>query len=262
MQFRAILDRSAEAVGANVRGTIEQLGALSIFYWRILRVVPLARRNLHLTLEQMVHIGISSLPIVCLSSLFTGAVTAAQAAYQFNDYIPLAYLGFAVQKAIMVELGPVLTALIIAGRIGAAMAAELGTMRVTEQIDAMECLALDPFRFLLAPRLIACLIMLPVLTIYSDLVCLLGGLGVATFFVDLEPAIFFNGIKLFFVPKDVYIGIIKGFVFGGAISLMGCYYGFTASGGAEGVGVSTRRAVVAASVTILILDYIVVSLFL
>ncbi len=262
MQFRSFLDRSAEAVGANVRGTIEQLGALSVFYWRILRVVPMAPRNLHLTMEQMMLIGISSLPIVFLSSLFTGAVVSAQAAYQFGDYVPLAYLGFAVEKAIMVEMGPVLTALIIAGRIGAAMAAELGTMRVTEQIDAMECLALDPFRFLLAPKLIACLIMLPVLTIYADFICLLGGLLVAVVFVNIDASVFFNGIRLFFVPKDIYIGILKGFVFGSAIALMGCYYGFSASGGAEGVGVYTRRAVVAASVTILILDYVVVSLFL
>jgi phospholipid/cholesterol/gamma-HCH transport system permease protein len=262
MSVKQKLDTAAGVVGKNSRETIEQLGAISVFFWKIISEIPSLRKNYHIAIEQMMLIGISSLPIVFVTSLFTGAVVSAQAAYQFSDYVPLAYLGFAVEKAITVEMGPVLTALVIAGRIGAAMAAELGTMRVTEQIDAMECLALDPFRFLLAPRMLACLIMLPVLTIYADFFCLLGGLGVAVFFVKLDHDIFFNGIKLFYADMDIYLGIIKGFVFGGAIALMGCYYGFLTSGGAEGVGISTRRSVVAASVMILVLDYVVVAIFI
>lgn len=262
MSVKSILDKNAIAVGRNTRETVEQLGAIGIFFWHIIRAIPSTRRNFHITMEQIMQIGIQSLPIIFITSLFTGAVVSSQAAYQFSYVVPLSYLGFAVEKAITVEMAPVLTALVIAGRIGAAMAAELGTMRVTEQIDAMECLAMDPFRFLLAPKMIAFLIMLPVLTIYADFICLLGGLGVAVFFVGIEPETFFNGIRLMFLPKDIYIGVIKGFVFGGAIALMSCYYGFLTTGGAEGVGVSTRRAVVASSVMVLILDYVVVSLFL
>jgi len=256
------LDRIAVAVGKNTRETVEELGAIATFFWRIIATVPATRKNFHFTVEQMMMIGIKSLPIIFVTSLFTGGVMSAQAAYQFSYVVPLRYLGFAVEKAITVEMAPVLTAIVIAGRIGAAMAAELGTMRVTEQIDAMECLALDPFRFLLAPRMFAAIVMLPVLTIYSNFFCLLGALAVAVFFVNLDSDLFFGGIRLFYSNMDIYIGIIKGFVFGAAIALTGCYYGFLTSGGAEGVGVSTRRAVVAACVLILILDYVVVSILL
>ncbi len=262
MLVKKVVDRFAYALGKNFYETIEQFGAIFVFLWNIFKKFPKIPKNFHLTMEQMTLIGISSLPIIFVSSIFVGAVTAAQAAYQFSDYVPLTYLGLAVGKAIMVELGPVLTALLIAGRIGAAMAAELGTMKVTEQIDAMECLALDPFQFLLAPRMFASIVMLPVLVVYAELVCILGALAVAVFLLGVEQNLFFNGIKLFFEPKDAYIGIVKGIAFGVAIALMGCYYGFYTRGGAEGVGVSTRRAVVAACVMILIFDYIIGSLLL
>lgn len=262
MQSSRVIDSVAVLTGKAVRETVEELGKIASFFWRIISTIPSIRKNIHFSIEQMMIIGISSLPIVFVTSIFTGAVISAQAAYQFSDYIPMAYLGFAVEKAITVEMGPVLTALVIAGRIGAAMAAELGTMRVTEQIDAMECLALDPFRFLLAPRMFATLVMLPILAIYSDFFCLLGALAVAVFLVGLDHNIFINGIRLFYADLDIYIGIVKGFVFGGAIALMGCYYGFLTSGGAEGVGISTRRTVVTACVLILILDYIVDSIFI
>jgi len=142
--------------------------------------------------------GVASLPLVIFTSVFTGAVSAVQAAYQFQNYVPMRYLGTAVGKAVIIELGPVLTGLVIAGRVGASIAAELGTMKVTEQIDAMETMALDPIRFLAVPRFIAGLIMLPVLTILANFVAIMGALFVALFFIDITAYTFLNGVKLFF----------------------------------------------------------------
>ncbi|MFH1760178.1 MAG: ABC transporter permease, partial [bacterium] len=160
-----------------------------------------------------------------------------------------------------VELGPVLTALVVAGRVGAAMAAELGTMRVTEQLDAMECLSLNPFQFLYAPRFFASTVMMPVLVILSTFTGLIGAMIVG-WAMGLEPETFFNGVRKFFIFKDVSIGIFKAFVFGAIIALMGCFNGHTTSGGAEGVGIYTKKAVVASSVWILMADFLIVGLFL
>ncbi len=248
--------------GKKIRIILENLSIYSHFIYRIFTRTPLVFKNLHLTMHQMMVIGISSLPLIAITSIFTGGVTAWQAAYQFSDYIPLTYLGTAVGKAVMLELSPVLTALVVAGRIGAAMAAELGTMRVTEQIDAMESLALDPFRFLLAPRLVASTIMLPSLTAIGATIAIWGAIGVANFFLGLSIHTFVAGLRLFFETKDVIVCLVKAFVFGLIIAMMGCYYGYNTTGGAEGVGVSTKKSVVAASVWILISDYLVVALFL
>lgn len=204
--------------------------------------------------------GVNSLPLVLVTSIFTGGVSAVQAAYQFSDYVPMRYLGTAVGKAVVIELGPVLTALVVAGRVGASIAAEIGTMKVTEQIDALETLALDPVRYLVVPRFVAGFFMLPILVIFSDFIAILGGLAVSTFFLGLSSYTFLNGLKMFFHLSDVFGGLIKAFVFGGIIAIIGCYQGFKTEGGAEGVGRSTTRAVVLASVLILISDYIIASI--
>src|SRR5690606_23537235 len=148
--------------------------------------IPSVFKNIHFTIDQMYLIGITSIPLVGLTSIFTGAVAAWQAAYNFADYVPLRYVGTAVGKSVMLEVGPVLTALVVAGRVGASMTAELGTMAVTEQLDAMKVLALNPFRFLMAPRLLASMIMLPMLTIFSSFIAILGALAVVTLFKDLS----------------------------------------------------------------------------
>ena len=204
--------------------------------------------------------GVNSLPLVLVTSIFTGGVSAVQAAYQFSDYVPMRYLGTAVGKAVVIELGPVLTALVVAGRVGASIAAEIGTMKVTEQIDALETLALDPVRYLVVPRFVAGFFMLPILVIFSDFIAILGGLAVSTFFLGLSSYTFLNGLKMFFHLSDVFGGLIKAFVFGSIIAIIGCYQGFKTEGGAEGVGRSTTRAVVLASVLILISDYIIASI--
>jgi phospholipid/cholesterol/gamma-HCH transport system permease protein len=261
--FRLALDESADRLGRKTRFALQEIFTIARFAGRTFFLLPRLFRNGRLTLDQMSIIGITSLPLVVLTSVFTGAVTAWQAGYQFADYVPLSYVGVAVGKSILVQLGPVLTALVVAGRIGAAMAAELGTMRVTEQIDAMECLCLDPYQFLYAPRLYAALVMMPVLTIISSFTGILGALGVAMIPpLSLDAAIFFNGVKLFFYTQDVVIGVSKAVLFGGIIAIVGCYMGSTTTGGAEGVGKSTRTAVVVSTVSILISCYLVDVIFL
>ena len=222
--------------------------------------LPAAFGHIRLVFEQMLVMGVNSLPLVIFTSIFTGGVSAVQAAYQFSDYVPMRYLGTAVGKAVVIELGPVLTALVVAGRVGAGIAAELGTMKVTEQIDAMETLALDPIKYLVVPRFVAGFFMVPILVIFADFVAVLGGLAVSVFFLKLSSYTFLNGLRMFFHLTDIFGGLVKAFVFGSIISIIGCYQGFRTEGGAEGVGRSTTRAVVLSSVLILVSDYIIASL--
>jgi phospholipid/cholesterol/gamma-HCH transport system permease protein len=149
---------------------------------------------------------------------------------------------------------------VVAGRVGASIAAELGTMKVTEQIDALETMALDPVRYLVVPRFMAGIIMLPVLTIFSDLIAILGGLAVAVWFLDLTSYTFLNGVKLFFDLQDLFAGLMKAITFGGIIAIIGCFQGFRTFGGAEGVGFATTRAVVLSSILILLTDYAIATL--
>lgn len=227
---------------------------------RVFLGLPFVFRRFRLTSEQMLLMGVNSLPLVALVSVFTGGVAAVQAVYQISDYVPMRYLGTAVGKAVMIELAPVLTALVVAGRVGAAIAAELGTMKVTEQIDALETLALDPVKYLVVPRFIAGLVMLPVLTIFADTIAILGGLGVSAVSLHVSPHVFLNGLQDFFKMMDLTSGLLKAFVFGSIISIIGCYQGFKTAGGAEGVGRSATRAVVISSGLILISDYVVASI--
>jgi phospholipid/cholesterol/gamma-HCH transport system permease protein len=227
-----------------------------------MRIMPSAAKRFHLIIEQMMLIGVSSIPVVVLTSLFVGAVTAWQAKYLFSGAIPISYLGMAVGKAVLTDIGPVLTALVITGRVGAKLSAELGTMRVTEQLDAMVCLSLDPYIYLLAPRMAAGLIMVPVLTIFAAFVAILSAQLLSQLTMGLYPAVFYHGLKLFFQVQDVVICMVKASVFGGVITLCGCYYGFLAKGGAVGVGEATKKAVVAAMVLILIANLFVAEILL
>lgn len=214
--------------------------------------VPVAVRDGRALRGQMLLIGLTSLPLVGFISVFSGAVAAWQAAYNFAEYIPLRYVGAAVGKSVMLELGPVLTAIVVAGRVGAAMAAELGTMAVTEQLDAYRVLSLDPRRFLLAPRLLASLLMLPLLTIFSSFIAILGALAVAMLFHGLSAEMFFSGVRMFYADRDMLAGLFKALVFGGWIALFGCYFGYHARGGAEGVGRAAMASVVFSNIAILV----------
>ena len=246
-------------VGRKTTLFFEDVGGISILIQNIILGLPGSFKRFHLIVEQMLYMGVNSLPLILVTSIFTGGVASVQAAYMFSDYVPMRYLGTAVGKSVIMELGPVLTALVVAGRVGASIAAELGTMKVTEQIDALETLALDPVKYLVTPRFVSGIIMLPVLTVFSDFIAILGGLLVSVVFLNVSSYTFLNGLKLFFHMRDLWAGLLKAFVFGGIISLVGCYQGFKTEGGAEGVGRSTTRAVVLASVMILITDYILAS---
>ena len=226
----------------------------------VLRSLPAQFRHIRLLSDQMLFMGVNSLPLITLTSIFIGAVSAWQAAYQMEGYVPLMYLGTGVSKAVFIELAPVLTALVVAGRVGASIAAELGTMRVTEQIDAMETLAIDPVSYLVTPRIISGMIMLPVLVVYADVIAILGASAVAVFLLDMEPETFYNGMKMFFKISDVLSGLVKAVAFGLLISILGCFHGFRAEGGAQGVGFATTRAVVTSSVLIFVSDYIIATL--
>jgi len=216
-----------------------------------------APKSYKLILSQILSMGISSLPIVILVSVFAGMVTAYQAVFQTKAYVPELYVGMGVAKAVLIELGPMLTGLIVAGRVSSSIAAELGTMRVTEQIDALEIMGIDPGRYLVMPRIFAGIIILPVLTIIAESIMIFGGMLVTVLDIDISLSIFLRGVRTNFVALELWGGLIKSVIFGFLIGLMGCYHGFRAKGGAEGVGQATTRAVVSSMVLILISDYFI-----
>jgi len=239
---------------------LSAVGRLSLMLGQTVLAFRHIVRSLHLILTQVYYLGVKSVWLIAITSIFTGGVSAWQAAYQFKDYVPIRYLGGAVGKAVLIELSPVLTALVIAGRVGAGIAAELGSMKVTEQIDAMESMAVDPIRYLVMPRFAAGIIMLPIITAVADFIAIFGALIVAVNLVGVETETFMNGFKQFFTLRDFFSGLAKAAVFGGVVSFMGCYHGFSAEGGAQGVGAATTRAVVSAAVMILVADYIMATL--
>jgi phospholipid/cholesterol/gamma-HCH transport system permease protein len=208
------------------------------------------------------NIGVGSLFIVLLISGFAGAVTALQARYQFTGTIPVYYLAGVIVESIVLELGPVLTGLILAGRIGARYAAELGTMRVTEQVDALESLGRSPSSHLIVPRVVAGLIMIPALTILANVMGIAAGWFSMKLVLPITDADFAYGARTFWRPFDATYSIIKSFFFAGSITIISCYMGFTTKQGAEGVGRATTGAVVSSSVLILLLDVLITKVLL
>lgn len=202
----------------------------------------------------MSQVGVGSLPLVVLVAVFTGAVTAVQAAYQLEGMVPLRYVGSVVQKSVLIELGPVLTALVCGGRVGAAIAAELGTMRVTEQLDALETLTFDPLSHLVVPRVLASTLMFPMVVGVAMLVGVTSGWLASLSLLDITTPQFLKGVRVFFTEFDVRYGLVKSASFGAAVALIGCRAGLTATGGAQGVGRCATRAVVISAVMILVLD--------
>ena len=242
---------------------MSQVGRLSLFTLEMFRAIGEWRIWVPRTFEQAQHVGFGSLFIVMLTAGFAGAVTALQTGYQFRGNFPLYMVGGLVVQTIILELGPVLTALLLAGRIGARYAAELGTMRVTEQIDALESLGRSPLSHLILPRVLAGTLMLPVLVIFADLIGVLAGWWfAATGSLQITNADFIFGAQFFFRPWDLWYSIIKSVAFGLAISVVPCYVGFTTKQGAEGVGRATTAAVVSSSVSILFLDAVLAQVLL
>lgn len=207
-----------------------------------------------LFLPQLAAVGVASVPIALFIAAFTGVVLAIQASYTFTGTVPLYFVGALVGKTIILELGPVLTGLALAGRVGANIAAELGTMRVTEQIDALESLAYDPVAYLVVPRVTAGLVMFPVVVGMSIAMGIASGWLTSLFLLDLSTPQFVRGLRLFFDPYDVQFSLIKAASFGLTVTGVGAFFGYTCGGGAQGVGIATTRAVVGASMMILVLD--------
>ncbi len=216
-------------------------------------------RNIY---QQMVTIGNDSIPIVVFVGAFVGMVTAVQSAYQLYDWIPRAVVGSLVVKSVLLELMPLMTAMVLAGKVGATITAELGTMRVTEQVDALEALAFDSVSFLVTPRVIAGVLMFPVLIIFGDLVAIIGGMFGAVTVAHIPATAFVSGMKSSFETWDAVFGIIKGTVFGFTITSVACYHGYYVEGGSEGVGKATMGTVVLACLTVVVLDFVLASVLL
>ena len=235
-------------------GIFAEIGRRVFFGGEIARGLGEVRTYMPLLAAQMNSIGVGSVPLAGTVAAFIGAVTAYQTRYQLFPGVPYSTVGWITRQSIVLEIGPLLTGLVLAGRVGAQMTAEIGTMRVTEQIDALETLAYDPVAYLVVPRLIASTVMLPLLTVLSIAIGIVAGLIVAVVATDVRLSDFTEGLQLTFSTFQVFYAIIKATLFGAAIALVCSYEGYMTSSGAEGVGRSTARAVVISSVVILFLD--------
>lgn len=256
VQLRKIADiqRWLGKIGDNFIRFVENAGAISILFWQTFVTACTTPLRWKAFLEQSHKIGVSSLPLVMLTSLFTGMVLALQSSYQLRLFSAEQFTSDLVALSVTRELGPVLTAMMVAGRVGASMAAELGTMKVTEQIDALKALASDPIRYLIVPRFLAAITMVVLLTIYSDVVGIVGGYVVGVFKLGIGSYKYVNRTIDVLIMKDIFTGLIKAFFFGIIISIVSCYFGFKAKGGAEGVGYATTLAVVVSFILIIFFD--------
>lgn len=253
--------RPLQLVGSFVLGFLESTGRLVLFAGSAIGHCfrpPFYGRSFA---RQLIDIGYYSLPVVGLTAIFTGMVLALQSYTGFARFSAESAIATVVVVSITRELGPVLAGLMVAGRIGAAMAAEIGTMRVTEQLDALTTLSTNPMKYLVAPRLLAGVLMLPLLVLVADIIGVFGGYLVAVYKLGFNPANYLQNTFEALKTEDVVSGLVKASVFGFIITLMGCYNGYTSRGGAQGVGGATTNAVVSASILILCFDYILTELF-
>jgi phospholipid/cholesterol/gamma-HCH transport system permease protein len=242
------------AIGRTVREGVEEVGRAGEFVAESAGATRELRTWLPFVTMHARLLGVDSLPIAFFIALFTGVVLALLASYSITGAVPLYFVGTLVEKTITMELAPVLTGLALAGRVGANIAAELGTMRVTEQIDALETLSYDPFAYLVVPRVIAGTIMFPIIVGLAMVVGVGAGWVASILLLDLSSPEFVKGMRLFFTSFDVRYGLVKSASFGAAVTLIGCMNGMRAEGGAQGVGRAATRAVVYSASTILVLD--------
>lgn len=244
-----------ETIGNGTLNFLQNLGGIVKLLYDTIVSVFSGPTRIHETFEQMYYVGVKSTLIVFLTSIFVGMVEALQIYHGFHKFGAENMIGYTVAVSLGRELSPVLTALMIVARNVSAMAAEIGTMKVTQQIDALEVMAVNPVNFLVAPRVIAMTIMLPALVIISNAIGNTGGYFVGVGILHLNPTAYIKNIQIYIDMSDLTYGLIKAGVFGLIISLIGCYAGINTEGGAKGVGDSTTKAVVAASISVLIADY-------
>ena len=250
-----------QPIGRTILRFLEATGRLSLF--AATAVGHCVRPPIYPRLigRQMIEIGYYSLPVVGLTAIFTGMVLALQSYTGFARFSAESAIPNVVVISITRELGPVLAGLMVAGRVGAAIAAEIGTMRVTEQIDALDTLATNPFKYLIAPRLIAGLTMMPILVLIADIIGVFGGYVVSIYKLGFNPYVYLKHTIDFVEVQDVVSGLVKAGVFGFLVTLMGCYHGYNSKGGAQGVGAATTNAVVSASILILCFNYFITEMF-
>jgi phospholipid/cholesterol/gamma-HCH transport system permease protein len=250
-----------QPIGATVLDGLEQIGRIAVF---ALNALALAfRRPFYFRLlgKQLIDVGYYSLPVVGLTAIFTGMVLVLQSYTGFTRFNAESAIPNVVVLSLTRELGPVLAGLMVAGRIGAAMAAEIGTMRVTEQIDALSTLSTNPVKYLVVPRLIAGLVCLPLLVATADIIGIFGGYVIAIYKLGFNSTTYIKNTVDFVTTLDVVSGLVKAAVFGFIVALMGCYNGYHSRGGAQGVGAATTNAVVSASILILVLNYMLTEAF-
>lgn len=253
-----------ERIGNKILYFLQIVGEMLKLLGQTLYSIREAPRNLQSIFSQMAMIGYETLPIASVMGFFVGMVLALQTGSELAKYGTQDIIGTIVGLSMVRELGPVMTSFLVAGRIGSAIAAELGVMTVYEEIDALKTLDIDPVRYLAMPRFIACIVCLPILTLYADCVGMAGGALIS----HLHPKIFisyatyYDSLKMALKLKEVGAGLVKSFAFGGIISLVGCYVGFATSGGARGIGRSTTRAVVLSFILILAADYLLTRVLL
>ena len=249
-----------DSLGRSVLHAVEELGRIVLLFLSVLSWMIRPPWRLRNIFKQMEFVGVRSIFVVVLTGMFTGMVMALQGYHGFRMFSAESMVGSAVALGMTRELGPVLTSLMVTARAGSAMAAELGTMKVTEQIDALYVMAANPVQYLIVPRIIAGFIMVPLLTVISDFVGILGGYFVGVQILNINSGLFMKNMTKMVELNDIYSGLIKAACFGLILSLVGCYKGFNTTGGAEGVGRATTEAVVLASITILISDYFLTAL--
>ncbi len=250
-----------EKTGDRAVATIQFAGGAASLLFQTLFSIAMPPFRPKQVFDQMVKIGVDSLPIATLTSFFIGVVIAFQSAYQMQRVNAKMYIPSLVAISLCREIGPVLTALVVAGRVGASIAAELGSMKVTEQIDALETLASPPIKYLVAPRFIALFTMLPMLTIYADCVGIFGGYLVSVYKLGLSSTLYVKMTFSSLVMKDIFTGLFKTLIFATVICIISCYEGMKVEGGAEGVGMATTRAVVTSFILIIVSDAFFTTLF-
>lgn len=253
---RSFFIRLADALGAQTLNWISGVGSASLLVWETLSLLFRKPLQLNLLVRQLLLIGVNSLPVVLFTGVFTGVVLATQGYYELKDLSAEGSIGGFVTTSVIKELGPMVTAFVLAGRIGASITAELGTMKVTEQIDALEIMATNPVKYLVVPRFLACAIMLPILTIFATVFGIAGGYFTAVYLFDMNGRFFMKLARNYLFIGSIIISLVKASAFGMAIASIGCYKGFTISsaGGAEGVGKSTTGSAVTSLMTILAMD--------
>ncbi|MBI4227897.1 MAG: ABC transporter permease [Candidatus Omnitrophica bacterium] len=255
------VQQALEHVGDRMLGFFSYLGGTSLLFGRTVVsavTTPFRRR---LAIEQMDKVGVQSVPIVFLTALFTGIVLGMQTAYQLQQIGAETYIAKIVGLSIVRELGPVLTALVVTGRVGASITAELGTMRVTEQIDALESLATSPIQYLVVPRFVALLVMLPLLTVVADVVGIFGGYLLGVYKLGISPTLYLQMTWDVIQLKDVFTGLFKSALFAMIVATVASFEGFSTTGGAEGVGRSTTLAVVVSFILIVAADCLATAVF-